>query len=163
MNSSTAVYDGIKKAGINFIVSVPCVNLSEILIMIDEDDEIMHVPVTREEEGVGVCAGAFLAGKKVAILMQNSGIGNCVNALASLYELYHLPLVMIISHRGTIGEPINGQIPMGRATEDVLDALDIYHKAPTSAEEANNIIGNSWNNSKISRSPVAILLDVNYW
>lgn len=163
MNSSVEVYNGIKKAGIDFIVSVPCINLSEILKIIDEDNEIMHIPVTREEEGIGICAGAFMAGKKVAILMQNSGIGNCVNSLESLYELYHLPLVMIISHRGTVGENINGQIPMGKATEDVLKALKIYYKNPKSPKEANEIIGNSWNYSKISRSPIAILLDINFW
>ncbi len=100
MDSSEAVYQGLKSAGINFIVSVPCVNLGKILEIIDEDEDIIHVPVTREEEGLGVCAGAYFGGKKTAILMQNSGLGNCVNALGSLYQLYSLPIVMIMSHRG---------------------------------------------------------------
>ena len=99
MDSSEAIYDGLKDAGINFIVSVPCVNLSKLLNMIDEDDEIIHIPVTREEEGIGICAGAYLGGKKPAILMQNSGFGNSVNALKSLTELYEMPLLMIMSHR----------------------------------------------------------------
>ena len=60
MDSSEAIFNGIKDAGIDFIVSVPCVNLSKLLNMIDEDDEIIHIPVTREEEGIGICAGAYL-------------------------------------------------------------------------------------------------------
>ena len=58
MDSSEAVFDGLKDAGIDLIVSVPCVNLSKILNMIDEDEDIIHIPVTREEEGIGICAGA---------------------------------------------------------------------------------------------------------
>ncbi len=64
MDSSEAVYQGLKSAGINFIVSVPCVNLGKILEIIDEDEDIIHVPVTREEEGLGICAGAYFGGKK---------------------------------------------------------------------------------------------------
>ena len=67
--------------------------------MVDEDEEIMHIPVTREEEGIGICAGAYMGGHKPAILMQNSGLGNSINALKSLMELYKFPLVIIISHR----------------------------------------------------------------
>ena len=63
MDSSEAVFDGLKDAGIDLIVSVPCVNLSKILNMIDEDEDIIHIPVTREEEGIGICAGAYLGGK----------------------------------------------------------------------------------------------------
>ena len=60
MDSSEAIFDALKDVGIDFIVSVPCVNLSKILNMIDDDEDIIHVPVTREEEGIGICAGAYL-------------------------------------------------------------------------------------------------------
>ena len=123
MDSTEAVYNGLKDAGIDFIVSVPCVNLSRLLEMIDEDEDIIHVPVTREEEGIGLCAGAYLGGKKTAILMQNSGLGNSINALKSLTELYKFPLLMIMSHRGTEGENICGQIPMGESTPLILEAM----------------------------------------
>ena len=112
MDSTDVIYNGIKEAGINFIVSVPCANLKKLLELIDEDEEITHVPVTREEEGFGICAGAYMGGMKVAILMQNSGLGNSVNVLTSLFKLYDFPILMIISHRGTFGEGICGQVPM---------------------------------------------------
>lgn len=163
MDSSEAVYQGLKSAGINFIVSVPCVNLGKILEIIDEDEDIIHVPVTREEEGLGVCAGAYFGGRKTAILMQNSGLGNCVNALGSLYQLYSLPIVMIMSHRGTEGEPIVGQVPMGKATPKVLNAMELEYFNPKNPIYAKNIISKSWDLSVDKGSPISILLDISYW
>ena len=133
MDSTEAIYNGLKDAGIDFIVSVPCVNLSKLLNMIDEDDEIIHIPVTREEEGIGLCAGAYMGGKRTAILMQNSGLGNSINALKSLTELYGFPLLMIISHRGTEGENICGQVPMGQSTPLILEAMNFNFFTPVNA------------------------------
>ena len=96
MDTTDVIYKGIKDAGINFIVSVPCANLKKLLKLIEEDEEIKHVPVTREEEGFGICAGAYMGGLKPAILMQNSGLGNSVNVIASLMKLYQLVRVMLI-------------------------------------------------------------------
>jgi sulfopyruvate decarboxylase subunit alpha len=149
LDSSEAIYEGIKSAGINFIVSVPCINLGKLLELINEDEKIIHVPVTREEEGLGICAGAYLGGKKIAILMQNSGIGNCINALTSLYELYKLPILMIISHRGTKGEPIIGQVPMGKATPELFKSLNIEYIKPKNPSDAKEIVSKSW--EKISK------------
>lgn len=163
MESSQAVYQGLVEAGIDLVVSLPCINLKELLKMVEANPDMIHIPVTREEEGIGICAGGYLAGKKTAILMQNSGLGNSVNALASLFKLYHMPLLMIISHRGTLGEKINGQIPMGKATPKILDSLDITFFKPDNSKKAFNIILNSWEHSQLSGVPVGVLLDNQYW
>ncbi len=163
MDSNDAVYDGLKDAGIDFVVSVPCVNLSEILNRLDEDPEIIHVPVTREEEGIGICAGAYLGGKKPAILMQNSGLGNSINALKSLTELYEFPLVMIMSHRGTEGESIVGQIPMGESTPRILEAMNFNFFKPQTPEAAYDDIRLSWEMSEEEGKPISILLEIKYW
>lgn len=163
MDSSDAIYKGIKEAGIDFVVSVPCVNLTKIIDMIDEDEEIIHIPVTREEEGVGICAGAYMGGRKVAILMQNSGLGNSINGLKSLTELYDFPLVIIVSHRGTAGEKICGQVPMGEATTRLLEAMDYPYVTPRKPEESYNIVKNSWKETETIRKPVFILLEIIYW
>lgn len=83
---------------------MPCVYLSKVLELVENDKDITHIPVNREEEGFGIAAGAYIAGKNTAILMQNSGLGNSVNVLASLYLFYGIPILMVISHRGTKGE-----------------------------------------------------------
>jgi len=163
MDSSEAIYNGLKDTGIDFIVSVPCVNLSKILDMLDEDDEITHIPVTREEEGIGICAGAYLGGKKTAILMQNSGLGNSINALKSLTELYNFPLLMIMSHRGTDGENIVGQVPMGQSTPRLLEAMNFKFFKPDTPEAAYEDIKLSWNLSEEEGLPVSILLEIKYW
>ena len=131
--------------------------------MVDEDEEIMHVPVTREEEGIGICAGAYMGGRKPAILMQNSGLGNSINALKSLTELYKFPLVIIISHRGTEGETICGQIPMGESTPRLLNAMDFHFFEPTNPETAYEDVKNAWKLSIEEGKPVSVLLEIKYW
>ncbi|MFQ6012044.1 MAG: sulfopyruvate decarboxylase subunit alpha [Thermoplasmata archaeon] len=117
----------LKKAGIDFACSVPSSLLAGVLERLDASD-LLHLPVTREEEGVGVCAGAYLGGRKPCLLMQNSGLGNCINALASLTHLYGVPLFLLIAHRGGPGEPVAAQVPMGEATSRVLEALQIPYE-----------------------------------
>lgn len=163
MDSTEAIYNGLKDAEIDFIVSVPCVNLSKLLKMIDEDEEITHIPVTREEEGIGICAGAYMGGCKPAILMQNSGLGNSINALKSLMELYEFPLVIIMSHRGTEGETICGQIPMGESTPRLLNAMDFHFFEPTNPETAYEDVKNAWKLSSEEGKPVSVLLEIKYW
>ena len=161
-NPSLAVYKGLKLAGIDFVASVPCVNLQHLLKLIDADPKIIHIPVTREEEGVGICAGAWMGGHRPALLIQNSGLGNSINVLASLDFLYGIPLLIIISHRGCEGEPIIGQIPMGRLTPKLLDAMEVLTFSP-SPIEANNIVADAWHHSATQNKPVAVLLDLNFW
>lgn len=157
------VYRSLKEAGIDFVASLPCLNLGKVMEMVECDPDIIHVPVTREEEGFGICAGAFFGGKKTAMLMQNSGLGNSVNVLASLYELYKIPIIMIMSHRGTEGEFMSAQIPMGKATPGVLDALNIAYFNPKTPEEALEIIPQAWKLSEMGKSPVGVLLEIPFW
>lgn len=163
MDSTDVIYQGLKDAGINFIVSVPCANLKKLLKLVDEDSEIKHIPITREEEGFGICAGAYMGGMKPAILMQNSGLGNSVNVLASLMKLYNFPILIIISHRGTLGEGVYGQIPMSKATTKIFDSLDIRYIKVDSPNESREVVKQTWNLSYISEEPIALLFDINYW
>lgn len=129
MKPSTLLYQELKAAGLNFFVSVPCKLLDELISLIEEDKDIVYTPVTREEEGIGILSGAFLAGKRPAILMQNSGLGNSINAVCSLSNYYGFTLVFVISHRGTDGEVIDAQRPMGAVTKKLLETADIpYHE-----------------------------------
>ena len=163
LDSTDVIYNGLKDAGINFIVSVPCANLKKLLNLVEEDEDIKHVPVTREEEGFGICAGAYMGGMKPAILMQNSGLGNSVNVLASLNKLYNFPILIIISHRGTFGEGVYGQIPMSKATTKIFDSLGIAYYKVDNPNESQEIVKKAWNLSAISEEPIALLFDINYW
>jgi len=122
--------NAIEAAGTDIIMSVPCNMIAGILDEIQRR-QLKHIPVSREEEGVGIAAGAALAGKKPLLLMQNSGLGNSINAILSLTKLYRFPLFLMMSHRGSIGEKISAQIPMGQAVPVMLSSLGIKHKSIT--------------------------------
>ncbi|HTY47743.1 MAG TPA: sulfopyruvate decarboxylase subunit alpha [Methanomassiliicoccales archaeon] len=156
------VFSGMKKIGIGIVTSVPCVNLTDLIALIEADTSIRHLAVSREEEGVGICAGAYLGGMKPALLMQNSGLGNSINALASLDLLYGIPLLIIVSHRGVEGEEVSAQVPMGLLTEPLLRSMGIPAIKPGPGEAEQAIVG-GWSRSIGERKPVAILLDNAFW
>ena len=115
------VADVLRRNGIRLFATVPDYIVSQALEHLWADPECQVVTVTREEEGLGLLSGAWLGGQRGALLMQNSGLGNCVNTLASLNVASQVPVVLVISHRGDLGEFNPAQVPMGRATEPVLD------------------------------------------
>lgn len=146
---------------INLICSVPCIMLAGILERL-ANTSITHIPVTREEEGVGIAAGVSLSGKKPALLMQNSGLGNSINALLSLTNLYGLPLPLIISQRGGKGEKVLAQMPMGKATTNLLKAARIDYVKIKKRDDLNKMrkmVHKSFANNRVT----AILLLRNLW
>ena len=136
----TNIVNALLSSGTNFACSVPCSLLSGVLDELSKERTITHVPVTREEEGVGVCAGAFLGGGRPALLMQNSGLGNSLNALLSLTSFYELGLFLLIGFRGRIAEErIRAQVPMGRVTQKLLSAMNAEFNVIERAEEIPRI------------------------
>ncbi|MFW9772000.1 MAG: sulfopyruvate decarboxylase subunit alpha [Promethearchaeota archaeon] len=125
MKVDKKLYEIIKHSGIDIILSVPCILLKDLLNLINEKNEILHIPLTREEEGIGIAAGAYLGGGFPIILIQNSGIGNSVNAIKSLLGLYEIPIIFLISQRGGKDEEIIAQMPMGYITEKLLKLIGI--------------------------------------
>lgn len=117
---------GLDRAGIDIACSVPC-GIIDPVVQALPDAGIQHISVTREEEGVGICGGAALGGARPVLTMQNSGLGNSINALLSLHRVFDLPLFLLIGLRGGPNEEIIAQVPMGQATRDLLDVVDIEH------------------------------------
>ena len=107
----------------DFTASLPCEKIKTLLEMVEY--HFRHVPLTREEEGVGICAGAALSGKRPAMFIQSSGIGNMINALLSLTAFYELPLALFISRRGIYKEKIEAQLPMGQKLPGILSGAGI--------------------------------------
>ena len=122
------VLDTLFEGGARFFASVPCNTLGGLLDALNQDTRVQHVPVTREEEGVGICAGAALAGQRPVLVMQNSGLGNCLNALLSCSQLYELPLLILASYRGGPDELIDAQRPMGQAMRGLLTSVHVPYR-----------------------------------
>ena len=116
---------GLKAAGIDLVASVPDINMLQLINLLYEDKAIAHVPVGREEEGIGVCAGAHLGGKKPAMLMQNGGLLNSCNGLTTTALQFGIPVLLLIYYAGDIGD--NGFHMVGLVTEPVLAGLGIKH------------------------------------
>lgn len=106
--NETIVTDLINN-GIEFVTTVPCKQLAGVIEKIDHSDKIFHIPSNKEDEGMGLCAGAFLGGKRSAIIMQNTAIGVTINTLATLIQYYHFPLPMLISYRGEIAIAVKSE------------------------------------------------------
>jgi sulfopyruvate decarboxylase subunit beta len=118
-----AVYNAVKNANVDMILHLPCGKIAPLLDVLTE--RIFHIPLTREEEGVGIAAGAHLAGARPLMVIQNSGLGNMINAIMSLTKFYELPLPMFISHRGIYKEDIPAQVPMGKHLIGILNAMEV--------------------------------------
>lgn len=113
----------LKDQGINFVVSLPCDKAKDLFDLLPLSFET--VELLREEDGVGVCAGAYLAGQKPAMVIQSSGLGTMLNALLSLSRTYGLPLPVIASWRGVYKETIPAQVPFNAGLLGILKAADI--------------------------------------
>ena len=127
----------LKKHNVDFTASLPCEKIKTLLEMVGRF--FQHVPLTREEEGVGICAGATLSGRLPAIFVQSSGIGNMINALLSLTQFYELPLAIFVSRRGVYKEKIEAQLPMGQRLPRILAGAGIGYTEINIAEDIKSI------------------------
>ena len=158
MKISKKIIESLKIGGVNFYLSVPCKLLANMIKILEKDKSVYYSLVPREEEGIGICAGAYLGNKFPCIMMQNTGIGNSVNAIVSLLKLYNFPLVLLISHRGTPGEQVSAQQGMAKVTIDILETLKIPILKCSSEKDLDRITTFA-KHAKIMESPVAILFD----
>src|ERR1700733_15873342 len=101
--SSRLIYDALKDAGVRLVSALPETWLVHLIRLAEDDPEMTLVRLAKEEEGVGLSAGAHLAGVKSAMLMQNHGFLASINGIVSCAQLYRIPLLMLISQRGSFG------------------------------------------------------------
>jgi sulfopyruvate decarboxylase subunit alpha len=159
MNSKEAagrIVGALKKAGISFVATLPDLKLVELIKAVDRDSGIKHVPLCREEEGVGICAGAYLTGKKTALLMQNAGLLNSCNGLTTTCFQFQIPILLLIYYAGDRGD--RGFATVGSVTEPVLQALAIRTYILREAEKVEEILRDAQTLAEDSRRPVAVLL-----
>jgi sulfopyruvate decarboxylase alpha subunit len=128
------IFDTLKQAGVGQVAYVPDAGHTDLIKMCIADNSIKAVSLTSEQEGVAVLAGAWLGGEAGALLMQSSGVGNIINMLGMSNEC-RFPLLMIVTMRGDWGEFNPWQVPMGQATQTVLEAAGvIVHRADDAAD-----------------------------
>jgi sulfopyruvate decarboxylase subunit alpha len=111
------------REGYDFFTGVPCSLLRGVMRRFDAEPAYGYVSAVREDVAVGIAAGAWLAGRRPAVLLQNSGLGVCLNALVSLNLIYEIPALLVTSWRGQDGKDAPEHIIMGRITPDYFEQL----------------------------------------
>lgn len=159
---SRRILNDLIEADIEFVTTVPCKQLGGVISEIENEDRVLHVPSNKEDEGMGLCVGAYMGGKKPCIIMQNTAIGVTINTLATLVQYYQIPLPMLISFRGEVGEKVACQVEMAIHTKPLLAQLNIptYHfHHPDNVSELPGIL----EYTQMCKKPTAILTDASFW
>lgn len=150
------IVTGIKKAGIDFVATLPDEKMVEVIRAVAGDPGLKHVPLCREEEGIGICAGAYLAGKKTALIMQNAGFLNSCNALTTTSLQFQIPTLLLIYYAGDLGD--RGFTTLGGVTKPALQALGIRYAVLRETDAIDETLCDAQILAEDSKKPVAILL-----
>lgn len=158
VGSSQVLYDALKACDVRIVSALPETWLVHLIRMAEDDPEMTLVRLAKEEEGVGISTGAHFAGVKSAMLMQNHGFLASINGIVSCAQLYRVPLMMLISHRGDFGERDPWQTEGGLVTVPVLDALRIPYLRLDARDEVAHRLRQAQTLASSSNRPVALLL-----
>jgi sulfopyruvate decarboxylase alpha subunit len=152
-----AIYAHFRRARIRQVGYVPDAGHSRLIQRCIDDAEIADVVLTTEEEGVGLVAGAALGGQRAALLMQSSGVGNCVN-MFSLIKNCGFPCLVLVTMRGEFGEFNPAQIPMGSITGDVLRLCGFLTYRIDHPDDVDDVVGAACDMAFDGNVPIAVLL-----
>lgn len=130
----TSIYRTLKEAGVKQMAYVPDAGHTTLINLFSADPDVASTVLTTEEEGVAIAAGAWLGGQRSVLLMQSSGVGNCINML-SLPVIGRFPLLILVTMRGEWAEFNPWQVPMGRATQAALEAVGVRVVRADTAED----------------------------
>jgi sulfopyruvate decarboxylase alpha subunit len=153
--TSSDVVQMLVDSGFDFYTGVPDTTLAGIIAVLTAQGR--YVSSVREDEAVGMAAGAFLGGKQPVVLMQNSGLGNCLNALTSLNLIYAMPCLLLISWRGYQGNDAPEHLVMGEVCTRILDTVAIPSRL-IATDTLQNDIGWARDHMRSQRTPVALML-----
>lgn len=153
------VIAGLKARDIDFVAYLPDSTLWPLLERIEADDAFDAVQVTREEEAVGVLSGAWMGGRRGALICQTSGLANAFNAIGSLSVSWGLPFVGIVSRRGNFEEHNLSQVPPGYAMPRMLDALGVRNATLDGSGDLQEIVEMTARSAFSTEEPYVLLLE----
>jgi len=152
------VQQTLKRNDVKLVPYVPDKVFTPLIKNLHADADFLTFPTSREEEALGVLAGAWMGGRRGAVLMQTSGFGTIPNALASLIVPYQIPAVMFVSERGTLGEFNLGQTLVCRTMRPVLTSLAVETQTITRHDELEFTIDRSIKQAVATQAAVALIL-----
>lgn len=152
-----AVFQALKEGGIRQIAYVPDAGHAHAIRQAIADPEIEDTVLTTEEEGVALVSGAWLGGDRAALLMQSSGVGNCVN-MFSLLRSCNFPFLTLVTMRGEYAEFNPWQGPMGKTTQQALELMGITVLRASKPEEVGEVVSAALDAAFLAGEQVAVLL-----
>ena len=152
-----AIYKVLKEGGIRQIAYVPDAGHAYAIRSAQADQDMHDVVLTTEEEGVAVVSGAWLGGQRAALLMQSSGVGNCVN-MFSLLRSCNFPFLTLVTMRGEYAEFNPWQCPMGKATQRALELMGITVLRASKPEDVEEVVSAGLDAAFLAGEQVAVLL-----
>ena len=158
MQWTESIVAALKRHDVKLIAYLPDSIVYKVLALLEKDPFFDMVPVAREEEGIGILAGAYLGGRRGALFCQNSGFGNSINALASLAVPWQTPICLFLGQRGELGEFNVSQTGMGRATRPILDALGIPHVTLTDPNTVEALTSDGIKLAYTTRTSIGFIL-----
>lgn len=147
----------MREQGYDFFSGVPCSLISGVIAQLEADPEVPYYAETREDAAVGLACGAMMAGKQPVVLMQNSGLGVCINALTSMTMMYKTPCLLLITWRGYQGNDAPEHIIMGEVCGKLLDTIGVPYRAPEPGTLLDDLQWAS-DHQKTTMMPAALLL-----
>ena len=147
----------LEAQGYDVASGVPCSLIESLIAALETHPRLPYVPAVREDVAVGIAAGAWLAGRRPMVLMQNSGLGTSMNALVSLSLLYRLPALLLVTWRGYAGQDAPEHLLMGEISPGLLDMMRIPHRVLSARTMADDVAWGRAESERLSQ-PVALLL-----
>ncbi|MEM1050118.1 MAG: phosphonopyruvate decarboxylase [Pseudomonadota bacterium] len=151
------IFDVLRASAVRQVSYVPDGGHARLIARVQTDPDMHAISLTTEEEGIAQCAGAWLGGNRSALLMQSSGVGNCINML-SMIEICRMPLLMLVTMRGEWGEFNAWQVPMGTRTEAALQMSGIHCIRAERSEEVADTVRHAASMAFDGGSALAVLL-----
>ncbi|NIK47408.1 thiamine pyrophosphate-binding protein [Variibacter gotjawalensis] len=152
------VAETLKANDVRLVVYVPDNVLKPLIIDLEADPFFTIFPAAREEEAVGIVSGAAMGGMRGIVLMQTSGFATLANTLASLPVPFNIPVLMMVSERGTLGEFNRGQALVAKTMRPILDAMAMQHHTIARLDECREITERTIRQAVATRSPTCLIL-----
>lgn len=155
---ANTLIEALASAGINFVAAFPSSSLSATEQMIEADSRFRCVFPSNEGEGVAICGGAWMAGLRPALVMENSGLSMTTYQVIRLNAAFEVPLLMVLDYRGDLGDGNWWAVPFGWTTPPLLDSLRIPYAIAERPEELTDKVGRLVRTALHSKYPAALIL-----
>jgi sulfopyruvate decarboxylase alpha subunit len=154
-DAAKRIADALAAAGIRMVASLPDDWIADLIKVVDADKRFLHVPVNREESAVGLCSGAFFSGMRSVALMGASGLMTCIYAITKINYTYEIPMLFVVTLRGTMGDSAKYQVSNGLYLQPLLQSINLPFVEVDSRDRLGKI-GEAFQHTRVLNRPIVV-------